>query len=354
MSNPVESKAVSVTFFEDRAEVTRRAGTPVGEGRHWVRVAGPTIYLDDRSVQARVARGSARVLAARVVRQLRHIPRENDARLEELRQRLEKLQGREQEIQRNQNRSGQRRAQVDGMLNSVVSNLAAVPDFSKVGADAWQAALEALLKEDEQEFERGMALMFDYEDARRDSTNIRGQLQFGAGTSALFECFIEVQLESATADDVELEVVYRTPCALWRPEHLATLHADAKNPAAGEVVITSWGTVWQRTSEDWMDVAVRFSTARPAQIAEPPLVADDYLQRRKRPPRKRKRSSLKCARKPLLTPAVRARPRRCPAWMTAACPWSSPPRDGLTFPATASPPASRSAAHAWRPVSPAC
>ncbi|MBX3473093.1 MAG: DUF4139 domain-containing protein [Planctomycetes bacterium] len=289
MSNPVESKAVSVTFFEDRAEVTRRAGTPVGEGRHWVRVAGPTIYLDDRSVQARVARGSARVLAARVVRQLRHIPRENDARLEELRQRLEKLQGREQEIQRNQNRSGQRRAQVDGMLNSVVSNLAAVPDFSKVGADAWQAALEALLKEDEQEFERGMALMFDYEDARRDSTNIRGQLQFGAGTSALFECFIEVQLESATADDVELEVVYRTPCALWRPEHLATLHADAKNPAAGEVVITSWGTVWQRTSEDWMDVAVRFSTARPAQIAEPPLVADDYLQRRKKTAEEKKK-----------------------------------------------------------------
>lgn len=285
----VDSKAVAVTFFEDRAEVTRRAGASIAEGRHWVRVCGATIYLDDRSVQARVASGGAKVLAARVARQLRHIPRENNARLDELRQKLEKIQQREQHLQREGNRCSQRRNQLNGMLHSLITNLAQVPDFSKVGPEAWQTSLDALIKEDEAEFLRGLDTLFATEDAHREGANTRGQLQFGAGTSALFECFVEVQLESATADDVELEISYRTPCALWRPEHLATLSADAKNPAAGEVVITSWGTVWQRTNEDWKDVEVRFSTARPAQIAEPPLVQDDHLTRRKKTPEEKKK-----------------------------------------------------------------
>jgi len=289
-ANPaVESKAVAVTFFEDRAEVTRRAEAQVGDGRQWVRISGPTLYLDDRSVQARVTRGNAKVLAARAIRQVRHIPRENDARLEELRAALEKMNKVEQHLLRDTERSNQRRNQVNGMLNSVVNSLSQVPDFSKVGAEAWQSSLEALIKEDEAEFERGLGLTFELEDARRKSANTRGQLQFGAGASSLFEAFIEVQLESDTADSVELEVIYRTPCALWRPEHLATLNTDARNAAAGEVLLTSWGTVWQRTNEDWKDIEVRFSTARPAQIAEPPMVEDDHLQRRKKTPEERKK-----------------------------------------------------------------
>ncbi|MBE7491947.1 MAG: DUF4139 domain-containing protein [Planctomycetes bacterium] len=292
MSNPkpaVDSKAVAVTFFEDRAEVTRRAGASVGEGRHWVRVAGSTVYLDDRSVQARVARGGAKVLAARVQRQLRHIPRESDARLEELRRRLEELQAREQQLSRDQNRTGHRRAQLDGMLQNVIAGLANVPDFSKVTPEAWQAALDALIKEDEQEFERGLTLESELDDLRRQQGEARTRLQLGSQTNRLFECFVEVQLESAGPDDVELEIVYRTPCALWRPEHLATLNVDPRNAAAGQVVLTTWGTVWQRTGEDWKDIEVCFSTARPAQVAEPPLLNDDVLARRKKTPEERKK-----------------------------------------------------------------
>src|SRR5690606_24514418 len=89
-------------------------------------------------------------------------------------------------------------------------------------------------------------------------------------------------------DEVELEVKYRTPCALWRPEHLARLNQDAKNPHAGEVEWTSWGVAWQRTGEDWGDVEVAFSTARPAQVADVPVLDDDRLSKRKKTAEERK------------------------------------------------------------------
>lgn len=292
MSNPVSSTPVSVTFFEDRAEVTRRAVVQVGADRAWVRIAGPTVYLDDRSIQARVVKGAAKVLAARVQRQWRNVPRQQASRLDELRAKLEQMQQAEQKLHRDQSRSQTRRGQIDGMLHSVIGQLAQVPPFGQPGQGdlaSWQKALAALLAQDEAEFARELDTRFALEDAHRQSANVRGEIQFASGADSFFEAFVEVQLESSSADDCEVEIIYRTPCALWRPEHLASLNRDAKRPESGEIALTTWGVVWQRTGEDWKQVEVRFSTARPAQISDPPLLDDDLLSRRKKTPEERKK-----------------------------------------------------------------
>src|SRR5690606_7617796 len=133
---------------------------------------------------------------------------------------------------------------------------------------------------DEDYLKRRAELLDQADDLRTELNRKRHELSTGALQRTLFECFVEVQVDASSMDEVELEVKYRPPCALWRPEHLARLNQDAKSPHAGEVEWTSWGVAWQRTGEDWGDVEVAFSTARPAQVADVPVLDDDRLSKR--------------------------------------------------------------------------
>jgi uncharacterized protein (TIGR02231 family) len=96
---------------------------------------------------------------------------------------------------------------------------------------------------------------------------------------ARHEAIAEVQLEVTAAReaalDVDVDLAYRTPCALWRPEHVARLTTgkDGKH----QLTIKTSAVAWQRTGEEWRNVTCRFSTARPAQVASPPLVTQDTI-----------------------------------------------------------------------------
>ncbi|MCS6902456.1 MAG: DUF4139 domain-containing protein, partial [Polyangiaceae bacterium] len=96
-----------------------------------------------------------------------------------------------------------------------------------------------------------------------------------------YEATIEIQLSAAESSEVDVEVTYRTPCALWRPEHHAQLFpATTQGPA--KLLVRTFAIAWQRTGEDWQNVPCRFSTARPSQAAVPPLLQDDLLTLQRR------------------------------------------------------------------------
>ena len=58
--------------------------------------------------------------------------------------------------------------------------------------------------------------------------------------------------------DYRISLDYMVPCALWRPIHRATLDG-------GSLLFECEAAVWQATGEDWREVALSFSTARPTQ-----------------------------------------------------------------------------------------
>jgi uncharacterized protein (TIGR02231 family) len=104
--------------------------------------------------------------------------------------------------------------------------------------------------------------------------------QTAGGDSRLRAC-LQVQLAAQEGCEVELEVRYRTPCALWRPEHLAQL-LPGSGGAPDVVELRTSAVAWQRTGEDWRGVEARFSTARPASAASAPLLEDDTLTSRRK------------------------------------------------------------------------
>jgi uncharacterized protein (TIGR02231 family) len=280
--NVFASRARRVIFFEDRAEVTRQATVVVGPDPQWVKVAGISPFIDDHSVQAKVA-APARVLAARV---LRRVTQQNEFGREE----IAILEGAER-LARDRVAEGERtieRAQVARERLAVMfadwgRSLARVPLESRGGKiDDWRIAYQALEKRLREALAAEASATFAVHDARDELTRASTRLAQSRITRPICEAFVEVQLATPKPGKVDLELVYRTPCALWRPEHVARLLIDSDDAKAGKLEITTWATAWQHTGETWDAIESSFSTARPARAASPPLLVSDLITLRRK------------------------------------------------------------------------
>lgn len=89
---------------------------------------------------------------------------------------------------------------------------------------------------------------------------------------------VTVRLDAATAGKLDLAVSYTVPGASWTPSYDARVNSNEKS-----IALSYQGVVRQNTGEDWKDVALTLSTARPGLGGAAPEVRpwtlDVYLPR---------------------------------------------------------------------------
>jgi uncharacterized protein (TIGR02231 family) len=267
----VNSEIVRVTFFEDRAEVARRVRLSLPPGQHRVAIEGLALTADDASLTAGLpAEAPARVLGAKIVRGSRAHPAGTAAEIEAIESDLRAAHDRTQAADRALERSQAQIERLHKLLAKWTSALERVPrklDGWRTSWDQLEAALTRALDEaGRQQAELDAAQL----DVRR------AQLRLNQARLMVprYEAAAEVLIEVTGAGELVLDLSYRTPLALWRPEHTARLF---KKDGKWEMSLRTIATVWQLTGEEWRDVACRFSTARPAAAASPPLLGDDLL-----------------------------------------------------------------------------
>ncbi|WP_433932914.1 DUF4139 domain-containing protein [Sorangium cellulosum] len=323
---PHPSAARAVTLFEDRAEVVRAARVEVAAGAQWVAIGGVSVFVDERTVQARVApaggaegAGAARVTGARVRWRAHREAALGREAIDALEREHREASRRAAAAELARDRSSRREAHLDQLLATWAHAMGEVPKDAgeparlaswRAGVEALRAALdEALAASAEARAARAHA----EDDARRATARLRE----GSVEQPRHEAVIEVEIHAPAPQLVEIELTYRVACAVWRPEHLARLSVDGPGDAAGagdaagdaagaggaaaasaaaaaqgtrgSVELTTWATAWQATGEAWENVAARFSTARPARSAEAPLLADDVLRLRRKTDLERRR-----------------------------------------------------------------
>ncbi len=281
---PHPSRARRVLLFEDRAEVVRGATVPLAAGTRWIALDGVSPLVDDRSVQARTAAPGVQVLAARVVRRVHQVAalgREEIEALEreeqEARARAEAAWQTVERTERSLARMGQMEARWARAIGTVPRHVSAPS-----ATESWRQAWDTLQDECAGILARAAKARAEAERADEDRERAAQRLAQGLVRRPRWEAVIEIQLATPAAVDADVEAIYRVPCALWRPEHLARLTVEGADARQGAVEIVTYATAWQRTGETWQDVEARFSTARPARAATPPPVEDDLLRLRKK------------------------------------------------------------------------
>lgn len=280
----VESVAAQVTLFEDRGEVLRRARCVVPAGVSAVHVAGVGVALDDASLVVSAEGDGARVLSARVVRVARSVSVLGDAGRAEAEAEVTRARGAEQAAEASLLRAEAQRARQATLAHRWMEGVREVPRGTEAdagaGAGAWRAAMDALRGRLDacHDAVRGAALARDA--ARRDRGRAEARWAVAQRAERCYEAVVSLQVEASEAGEVGFVLRYRTPCALWRPEHVARL--DAERDGGAEVSLETWATAWQATGERWEGVALRFSTARPTASAACPCDEDDVLALRRK------------------------------------------------------------------------
>lgn len=291
-----ETRAELITFYEDRAQVTRHVtidGLLAGEQTIFLR--GATALVDDPSLVVRVLPDEAasasppRVLQSKTRRRI--ITRQELDALE-----LAALKARERETTRalralelelSRLESQQRR--VDGLELTLLKQLHEVPPGQGSQPERWSEAFGEVDSRFSKIFGTRDALVRRRRELVRERERAVARQAQGAQEHKELETVIEVQLELSEASSFLLELVYFTPCALWRPEHLAQLgRVEGHSERSRQLTLTTFGTAWQSTGERWTQVRCRFSTARPTQAAQPPKLVDDLLYSRPKTERERR------------------------------------------------------------------
>lgn len=286
----VETEVSLVTFFEDRAEVSRLARVSVPAGRSRIQARGLTLLVDDRSLVCKTkdtGETGAVLVYSRIRRTVEDVAA---ASAEEVRAVEAELVAARDRLARADRLLAA--AKTDGdramaMMQLWTESAGAVPSHGEEATAELERAYAALDEETTRQLDAYDRRRTERNDAQTDLSRVEFRLGQARLVKPRYEAFAEIEITAERAGEIAIEVVYRTPCALWRPEHLARL-TRSDDAAAGEITITTFATVWQATGEVWNDVRCRFSTARPARSASAPLLREDVLVTRKKTDTERK------------------------------------------------------------------
>ncbi|AGC45824.1 hypothetical protein MYSTI_04532 [Myxococcus stipitatus DSM 14675] len=275
MSTPFTLPVVKVTLLEDRALVERRGEVPLVPGAQRLVVSGLSPLAVDRSLQAKLAGGT--VSQARVRRARKPQPpealREHTTRLD---QRVADL---EQEERQRSSDVSRLTARQDLLTTAHADVYRAISEQAGGGmsrAETWKQQLDSVRQELEA---AGEALR----QAQREHLRVQHQLEEArrarAGTQqeeARLDVQAELEVGHPAGGTALLSVTYLVPCAAWRPAYRATLESSSEGTNT-TVRLECEAVVWQRTEEEWKDVELAFSTARPTLGAAPPRLETDWL-----------------------------------------------------------------------------
>lgn len=279
----IPTSPVTVTLFEDRVEVTRMASVVLGDaGEHWVSLEGLSAYVDDRSVRTSVASDHAELITARVVRSVDWLSEGGDEEIDALDEAAQMADdGVAHEVMAlERNRQSQKRS-----AKLALQWIAAVSKVPPCGAEneknAWRAAFEELDNVLTDTTKQWAEIQERLEKAHDVQRRARARYQQARNWHPVCRAIVEAQLRcEKPKTKVELQIVYRAPWALWRPEHMARLRVSSDEAPEGTIEWTTWATVWQATGERWDDVSLKLSTARTTKAATAPILKDDVLRLR--------------------------------------------------------------------------
>jgi len=272
------SRIDAVTVYRSSARVLRGATVTLQPGSGRIVFEGLPEQLDDDSLRIE-GKGSARarVFGVTVERVTGEGAAATDARAAE--ERLQRLQDEDRGLE-DRLKAAQARAKLVESLRSTYSeergkNLALRPVSTKEWRDVG-SFVQGELTEVAAEVRR-------VDGARRELgrriAQARADLDKLEAKRGQTTKTVAVEVEAERAGAFEIALSYAVPSAGWQPIWDARLVPDA-----GTVELTFLGSVWQRTGEDWTDVALSVSTAQPARGLYVPQLEPHYLARAE-PPR---------------------------------------------------------------------
>jgi uncharacterized protein (TIGR02231 family) len=261
--SPAPSQITAATVYTDRAIVTRAARVELPAGQSELVLEKLPAALIDASVQVS-GRGTASATILDVSTRVIHTAADAGADQPRVKALQDEIAAVEQTLRALNDRAGilgQQGALVEKIENAVTAppgkDATARPDMDDLAKLlAFSLENRARLATERQSLDR------ELDDADKKLRALRAQLNEITGAAARARRAyktVTVRVTAAQAGSLDLKLAYTVPGAGWTPAYDARLRAEER-----AVELSYFGVVRQSTGEDWNDIALTLSTARPA------------------------------------------------------------------------------------------
>ena len=270
-ASPVDSRISAATVYLDRAVITRTATLELAVGEHVIVFERLPAALLDQSLQAS-GRGTAASTILDVNAQTAYVDYTPNARVQELEDQIRGLQKQQRTLDDRGVILGEQRDFVKRMIAASTGTISSNNMIHPLGDDAARGSTAArptldewqkLYGYSEETFGRIAAELQSLDNQRGELKAKQAALEQqlnelrGAGGRSYKTVTVRVAVTEPGRLDVTLK--YAVPGASWAPSYDARLHA-----AERAVELSYFGLVRNATGEDWSDIALTLSTARPS------------------------------------------------------------------------------------------
>jgi len=281
----LQTTITAVAVYPDRARVTRSGTATLEPGSYRIEVSELPLKLDSASVRAS-ARGTARARLLGVdVRRDFYVETPAE-RVRELEEQVETMEDEMGSLDTQSELLAQERAAL-GELVGQAEPFARGLAFGKTSAETQMAFFDGWRDRAEGINAALLDLVVERRDLERRLQKLQRELDQLRGASGRERYTAVVEVEVVQAGDLTVELNYVVSGAGWRPLYDVRLLEEEESRV---LEVGYLAQVTQRTGEDWPDVALTLSTARPA-LAEtlpeldPWYVGPVYAKKRRAVPR---------------------------------------------------------------------
>jgi uncharacterized protein (TIGR02231 family) len=252
---PVDSKITAVTVYVDRAVVTRTATVELTGGTIELTFANLPEALNERSLQVS-GRGTAQALILDVSAKQTYVDFTPNARVKELEDQLKNLG---KQVRGLDDRGGVLQAQTV-MLDRMEAALFAPPakDVPRPDLTQFTNSLTYLTEQKSKITAERATLDEQREEVQNKINTVQAQLNELRGAGGRGYKSVTVRVAAEKAGNLDVALSYTVPGASWSPSYDARVLSTERAVALGY-----FGIVRQNTGEEWKDVALTLSTARP-------------------------------------------------------------------------------------------
>ena len=264
---------VEVTAYPDRARVTRHGTLALEPGTHRLEIAELPLTLDPSSVRASgkftaQAGGGARLLGVDVRKAFyRETPA---ARVKDLEDQIQSLEDADKSLTDSADALNAQAGLAKSLAEKAGEQLARGVAFARTDIAQGSALMNFIA----QELARAQAGLREVSVQRRELARqldkLRGELMSLQGSRGRERYTATVEVEVNAAGEMAIDLMYVVSNAGWQPLYDVRLMDNV-------VELTYLGQIAQRTGEDWSDVSLVLSTARPSLAAVLPELKPWYI-----------------------------------------------------------------------------
>lgn len=278
----LKTAITAAAVYPDRARIIRSGTMALKPGSHKLELSELPLSLDTASVRAS-ARGTARARLLGVDVRRDFYAETPAERVRELEKQIEALEDEMGGLDAQVELLQQERASL-GKLAGQTKSFARGLAYGKTTPEAQMAVFDSLRGRAEETNTALLDLAVQRRDLERSLQKLRNELAQMQGGRRRERYTAVVEVEVTQAGDLTVELTYVVAKAGWRPLYdVRLLEEDGESI----LEVGYLAQVSQRSGEDWTDVALTLSTARPALAETLPELDPWYVGPVIRPPRPR-------------------------------------------------------------------